>query len=286
VTGVASFILLADIGDQRLRSLHLNFEGGDQRVFRVNDNVSGFPLKFKANRKLHLCALPISMKSSTIRLGGVKLLNRCRRLLSSWTTSYACCRRLHDLAYGVATPHVLNLTHGGSYTYIRGGPGFPSTLANVDLSSDPSIDHINIDKSPQLHARVVAEVLAVVGNHKTAPAKKGNGADAGTARPATFPEQGGSRQNGGNPALPSSTVTGRRTVKLTSFCQRPSALSFGSAALHCVLMAEHMGPAHRISQRTTMSDGLSTTHSKRNGPELGPVGRFHMLAPNRNIGRF
>jgi hypothetical protein len=63
VTGVASFILLADIGDQRLRTLHLNFEGGDQRVFRVNDNVSRVPLKFKANRKLHLCGLPISVKS-------------------------------------------------------------------------------------------------------------------------------------------------------------------------------------------------------------------------------
>jgi hypothetical protein len=29
VTGVASLILLADIGDQRFRALHLNFEGGD-----------------------------------------------------------------------------------------------------------------------------------------------------------------------------------------------------------------------------------------------------------------
>jgi hypothetical protein len=65
--------LLADIGDQRLRTLHLNFEGGNQRVFRVNDNVSRFSLKFKANCKLHLCALPISEKSSTIQLGGVKL---------------------------------------------------------------------------------------------------------------------------------------------------------------------------------------------------------------------
>jgi hypothetical protein len=97
---------------------------------------------------------------------------------------------------------VLNLTHGGSYTYIRGGPGFHGVLANVDVSSDPSIDHINIDKSPRLHARVVAEVLAVVGNHRTAPAKKGNGAVAGTAKPATLPEQGGSRQNADNPAPP------------------------------------------------------------------------------------
>jgi hypothetical protein len=86
VTGVASFILVADIGDQCLRTLHLNFEGGDQRVFRVNDNVSRFPLKFKANRKLHLCTLPISVESSTTQLGGVKLtklLNRCRHLRSN-----------------------------------------------------------------------------------------------------------------------------------------------------------------------------------------------------------
>ena len=64
-----SFILLADIGDQRLRTLQLNFEGGNQRVFRVNDYVSRFPLTFKTNRKLHLCALPISVKSSTIQWG-------------------------------------------------------------------------------------------------------------------------------------------------------------------------------------------------------------------------
>ena len=77
---------------------------------------------------------------------------------------------------------------------------YHGTLANVDVSSDKSIDHINIDKSPRLHTRVVAEVLAVVGNHKSAPAKNGNGADAGTARPATLPEQGG--QNADNPAPP------------------------------------------------------------------------------------
>jgi hypothetical protein len=97
---------------------------------------------------------------------------------------------------------VLNLTHGGTPAYMRGGPGFRGTLANVDVSSDPSIDHINIDKSPRLHARVVAEVLAVVGNHKAAPAKKGNIANVGTARPTTLPEQRGSRQNADNPAPP------------------------------------------------------------------------------------
>jgi alpha-beta hydrolase superfamily lysophospholipase len=80
---------------------------------------------------------------------------------------------------------VLNLTQR-KYAYMRGGPGFHGALNNVDVSSDRSIDHITIDKSARLHARVVAEVLAVVGNHKAAPAKNGNGADAGAARPATL----------------------------------------------------------------------------------------------------
>ena len=54
VASVASLILLADIGDQRLRALDLDFEGGDQRIFGVDDDMSRFPLKFKADRKLHL----------------------------------------------------------------------------------------------------------------------------------------------------------------------------------------------------------------------------------------
>jgi alpha-beta hydrolase superfamily lysophospholipase len=134
---------------------------------------------------------------------------------------------------------VLNLTQR-DYAYMRSGPGFHGTLANVDVSSDPSIDHINIDKSPRLHARVVSEVLAVVGGHRaatpgaakptglnrTAPAgqdgdttaapaakpeatKSGNGADAGTGTPVVDgapiiarPERTGTRQNVDSPAPP------------------------------------------------------------------------------------
>jgi hypothetical protein len=108
------------------------------------------------------------------------------------------CTKSFESSDNVA--RVLNLTHGGTLTYMRGGPGFRGTLANVDVSSDPSIDHINIDKSARLHARVVAEILAVVGNHKAAPTKKGKGANVGTARTTTLPEQRGS--NADNPAPP------------------------------------------------------------------------------------
>jgi hypothetical protein len=93
--------------------------------------------------------------------------------------------------------HVLNLTQR-DYAYMRRGPGFHGTLNNVDVSSDPSIDHINIDKSPRLHARVVSEVLAVVGGHRlatpgaakptgvngTAPGGQETGTTGTTAAPA------------------------------------------------------------------------------------------------------
>jgi thioesterase domain-containing protein len=83
---------------------------------------------------------------------------------------------------------VLNLTQR-DYAYMRGGPGFHGTLSNVDVSSDKSIDHINIDKSPRLHARVVAEVLAVVSNHN----KRGV--------PSAAPPQAAPAKNGTQPPL-------------------------------------------------------------------------------------
>jgi hypothetical protein len=113
---------------------------------------------------------------------------------------------------------VLNLTQR-DYAYMRRGPGFHGTLANIDVSSDPSIDHINIDKSPRLHARVVSEVLAVAGGHRaatpgakpigingTAPAGQDGGTTAGPAAggsaakpegsPAAAPAPGAPAKNG------------------------------------------------------------------------------------------
>jgi pimeloyl-ACP methyl ester carboxylesterase len=62
---------------------------------------------------------------------------------------------------------LVNLTQR-KYAYMRPGPGFHGSLANVDVSGDPSIDHINIDKSARLHARAISEVLAVIKGHRMA----------------------------------------------------------------------------------------------------------------------
>jgi alpha-beta hydrolase superfamily lysophospholipase len=65
---------------------------------------------------------------------------------------------------------VVNYTQR-DYAYMRPGPGFRGSLNNVDLSSNPDIDHLNIDKSPELHARVINEVLAVIAG-RTAPSPR------------------------------------------------------------------------------------------------------------------
>jgi Thioesterase domain len=72
---------------------------------------------------------------------------------------------------------VVNFTQR-DYAYMRKGPGFRGTLVNVDVSSDPDIGHLNIDKVPRLHARAIAEVLAVAAGHMGVPV-----ADKPTAAP-------------------------------------------------------------------------------------------------------
>ena len=94
---------------------------------------------------------------------------------------------------------VLNLTQR-DYAYMRKGPGFHGTLSNIDVSSDPSIDHINIDKSPRLHARVVSEVLAVVGNHRVAT--------PGPVKPTGVNGTAPTGQNGGTAGAPAAKPEG------------------------------------------------------------------------------
>jgi hypothetical protein len=92
---------------------------------------------------------------------------------------------------------VLNVTQR-DYAYMRRGAGFHGSLVNMDVSSDHNIDHLNIDKSPRLHARVISEVLSVIGgSHRAAPEGAANvggpaategGGKAGPAGDAAKPE--------------------------------------------------------------------------------------------------
>jgi hypothetical protein len=102
---------------------------------------------------------------------------------------------------------VLNFT---KHYYMGRGPGFHGSLVNVDLRSDSTIDHLNIDKSPRLHARVIAEVLAIVGGRRAAapgvaakPAAVSAPAPDGTTGSITpAPASGGAVKPEETPAAP------------------------------------------------------------------------------------
>ena len=53
---------------------------------------------------------------------------------------------------------VVNLTQR-RYAYMQAGAGFHGKLSNVDVSSDTTIDHVTIDKSPRLQAMALKEIL-------------------------------------------------------------------------------------------------------------------------------
>lgn len=63
---------------------------------------------------------------------------------------------------------VLNVTQR-SYAYMRPGPGFHGKLQNMDVSSDTSIDHFTIDKSPRLQAVALNSVLQAAHSESCRP---------------------------------------------------------------------------------------------------------------------
>jgi hypothetical protein len=94
-----------------------------------------------------------------------------------------------DAKGSYATPgnvgRLLNLTHG-DYGHMSRGAGFHGSLANIDVSNDRNIDHLNIDKSARLHAQVIAAVVAVVGgggNQKSGPTARDRQAPHSVATP-------------------------------------------------------------------------------------------------------
>jgi pimeloyl-ACP methyl ester carboxylesterase len=67
---------------------------------------------------------------------------------------------------------VLNITQR-YYAYMRPGPGFHGRLQNLDVSSDTSIDHFTIDKSPRLQAMALDSVLQAAHAQSCRPGANG-----------------------------------------------------------------------------------------------------------------
>jgi len=81
---------------------------------------------------------------------------------------------------------VLNLTQR-KYAYMVPGAGFHGKLSNVDVSSDTSIDHFTIDKSPRLQATALSSVLQAAHGQTCRPGTTGAVVASGKEPPAPKP---------------------------------------------------------------------------------------------------
>ena len=72
---------------------------------------------------------------------------------------------VHNIKVPANVRHVVNFYElTGNGLALSGGPGFRGRLENIDVSKvDNTIGHLNIEKSPRLHTRAIAEVLRVLG---------------------------------------------------------------------------------------------------------------------------
>jgi pimeloyl-ACP methyl ester carboxylesterase len=121
---------------------------------------------------------------------------------------------------------LVNLTQR-KYAYMRPGSGFHGSLANVDVSGDPSIDHINIDKSPRLHTRAISEVLAVIKEHRVATPSGANPSEANSP-PSAREEAGGDGKPITVPAPvmePDNGATSESAPSLPQDARRPKAIA-------------------------------------------------------------
>lgn len=113
---------------------------------------------------------------------------------------------------------VMNLTQR-DYAYMRKGPGFRGVLQNIDVSRDTNIGHINIDKSPRLHALVVNKIASVVGRGGGAPAPK----------PATPTEAKPAGETGSSASATTSSATPSSSAASSNASAAPAAAASGSS---------------------------------------------------------
>jgi thioesterase domain-containing protein len=109
---------------------------------------------------------------------------------------------------------VVNLTQR-KYAYMQAGAGFHGKLSNVDVSSDTTIDHVTIDKSPRLQAMALKEILQAAHGQSCRPSANAPAvARAKQSAPKEIaPQDSGSKENAINDNTLKDSVTKDSALK-------------------------------------------------------------------------
>jgi alpha-beta hydrolase superfamily lysophospholipase len=133
---------------------------------------------------------------------------------------------------------VVNLTQR-KYAYVQAGAGFHGKLSNVDVSSDTTIDHVTIDKSPRLQAMALKEILQAAHGQSCRP-----GANA--------PAVARAKQSGPKEIVPQDNGSKESATK--------------DSTPREVLPANNAAPAKNVSSAKTASPAKSVAPAKSAAP--------------------
>jgi len=143
---------------------------------------------------------------------------------------------------------VVNLTQR-KYAYVQAGAGFHGKLSNVDVSSDTTIDHVTIDKSPRLQAVALKEILQAAHGQSCRP---GTNAPAVARVKQSAPREIAPRDSG-----PKESATKDGAPK--------------DSPPREVLPANEAAPANNVSTAKTAVPAKSVAPAKSAVPATGPA---------------
>ncbi|HEX3502529.1 MAG TPA: hypothetical protein VHU22_03955 [Xanthobacteraceae bacterium] len=181
----------------------------------------------------------------------------------------------HTLVAPANVARLVNLTQR-NYAYARPGPGFKGSLANVDVSSDANIDHINIDKAARTHARAISEVLAAVGRGVGVP--KGPQSPDAAKPTAAAPDSADETTGTTTPAetapsgpTPSATVAPSADVAPPPAPESPAPAPQASAPTHASDGNAAPPPVHPPAQDASAGSMSSDKPAPSSAPTPSPA---------------
>jgi hypothetical protein len=142
-SGIDASVYNHSVAESVVGSIVQRYRGGDHGPYILVGHSLGADAVMTMTQQLNLQGVPVAL---VVPFDGT----------GSYTTpSNVAC--------------VLNFTQR-AYAYMQAGAGFHGKLSNVDVSSDTSIDHVTIDKSPRLQTLALTAILQAAHGQSCRPA--------------------------------------------------------------------------------------------------------------------
>jgi Thioesterase domain len=156
---------------------------------------------------------------------------------------------------------VVNLTQR-KYAYVQPGAGFRGKLSNVDVSSDTSIDHVTIDKSPRLQALALKEIMQAARGQSCRPGQNAP-AVARAKQPALkqiTPSDNSSGENAIKDSAPKDNAAKGSAARDSA--AKPATAAKNAASAKIASPAKTASPARSATPVKSTAPAKSTTPEK------------------------